>query len=312
MTPAPNSSITRARLGQQTAQPENGRFRHTAITTQASPLDATQTVVLTRTVDHPPERFSVLGVKIDAVQISDVILRMRDWIARHRFGHYVAVTGMHGVMEARHDSNFKHVLASADLVVPDGKPLIWIGRLHGHALKRRVYGPELMLQFCWETASVGYRHFLYGGEPGVPEALADALSKSYPGIRVVGTFSPPFGPLTAQQDVAIVDAINQAKPDILWVGLSTPKQETWIWEHRDRLCVPVVVGVGAAFDFLSSRKRQAPAWMRERGLEWFFRLVQEPWRLWRRYLVKGATFVCLVALEFLTSRRLTRGGRASV
>jgi N-acetylglucosaminyldiphosphoundecaprenol N-acetyl-beta-D-mannosaminyltransferase len=243
--------------------------------------------------------FSMLGVRVDALQIPDVIVQMRNWIARPDRCRYIAVTGMHGMVEAQHDAQFKNVLADADLVVPDGMPLVWFARFRGHALRRRVYGPELMLSFCQATAADGCRHYLYGGESGVPDRLAEFLEKSCPGICIAGTYSPPFRPLTPGEDSAIVELINRAVPDVLWVGLSTPNQETWMHQHRDQLRVPVLVGVGAAFDFLSSRKSQAPLWMREHGLEWLFRLLQEPRRLWRRYLVNGAEFVFLVALELL-------------
>jgi len=244
-------------------------------------------------------KFSVLGVNVDAVQVDEVITRMREWIGGGETRRYIAVTGMHGVMEARHDWRFKGVLAEADLVVPDGMPLVWIGKWLGHALQRRVYGPELMLEFCQRTANTGYRLFFYGGDAGVAEQLAESLAKSCPGIRIAGTYCPPFRTLSAEEDAEIVDAIHLAAPDVLWVGLSTPKQEMWMREHRDRLGVPVMVGVGAAFDFLSAHKRQAPQWMREHGLEWLFRVLQEPRRLWRRYLVNGTEFVFLVALELL-------------
>jgi N-acetylglucosaminyldiphosphoundecaprenol N-acetyl-beta-D-mannosaminyltransferase len=248
------------------------------------------------------ETFSVLGVKVDAVQIPEVICQMREWIARRDACHYIAVTGMHGITEAQHHPDFKRVLADADLVVPDGMPLVWIGRWRGKSLRRRVYGPELMLRFCRETASSRCRHFLYGGEAGVPEQLARSLKKSCPGIRIAGTYSPPFRPTTPEEDEAIIAMINRAAPDVLWVGLGAPKQETWMHQHRKALRVPVVVGVGAAFDLLSFRKRQAPMWMRENGLEWLFRVLQEPRRLGKRYRVKGSQFVFLAALDLLGLR----------
>jgi N-acetylglucosaminyldiphosphoundecaprenol N-acetyl-beta-D-mannosaminyltransferase len=253
----------------------------------------------------PPAKrdtFSVLGVRVDALQIPDVIRRMREWIARRDSCHFIAVTGMHGITEAQHHADFKQVLADADLVVPDGMPLVWIGRLRGKVIRRRVYGPELMLTFCRETTPTGCRHFLYGGNVGVPERVAEFLEKSCAGICVAGAYSPPFRPATPEEDDAVIDAINRAAPDILWIGLSTPKQETWMHRHRSRLCVPVIAGVGAAFDFLASRKRQAPRWMRESGLEWLFRLLQEPQRLGRRYLVNGSEFVFLATLELLGLR----------
>ncbi|MGH9689391.1 MAG: WecB/TagA/CpsF family glycosyltransferase [Candidatus Acidiferrales bacterium] len=256
-------------------------------------------------IDHDPAltSFTVLNVRVDAVQIPDAIDRIEWWIRHHDRCRYVAVTGMHGVTEAQHDSNLTRVLNGADLVVPDGMPLVWIGRLRGHRLRRRVYGPELMLSFCETTASKGYRHFLYGGSPEVCDRLSETLRQRFPGILIVGAYSPPFRPLTPGESSEIVDTINRAAPDVVWVGLSTPKQERWMHEHRSRLRVPVLVGVGAAFDINSGTKKQAPEWMREHGFEWLFRLVQEPRRLWRRYLVCGSQFVLLVAMEFLGVRR---------
>ncbi len=241
--------------------------------------------------------FRVLGVRLNAVQIPVVVAQMEHWIEERGGGRFVAVTGMHGVTEAHDDPAFKAILNAADLVVPDGMPLVWIGRRQGHALRRRVYGPELMLAFCHATTGRGYSHFFYGGAPGVVEQLAKTLQARFPELSVVGTYSPPFRTLTSEEDEQIVAMIRRAGPDVLWVGLSTPKQERWMYEHRDRLDVPIMVGVGAAFDINSGRVKQAPVWMREHGLEWFFRLVQEPKRLWRRYLIYGSRFVFYVSLE---------------
>jgi len=156
-----------------------------------------------------------------------------------------------------------------------------------------------MLEFCEKTAGRGYRHFFYGGEPGVPERLAETLKRQFPAIEVCGTFSPPFRSVTPEEDQEIVAMISRAAPDVMWVGLGTPRQERWMHEHREKLQVPVLVSVGAAFDILSGRRKQAPQWMRERGLECLFRLVQEPRRLWRRYLIDGARFVACLGLESL-------------
>ncbi len=239
--------------------------------------------------------FRVLGVRVNAVQIPDVIRQMRAWIEARGAARYVAVTGMHGVSEAQRDASFRWVLESADLVVPDGMPLVWLGRRRGFRLARRVYGPELLATFMRETGPA-YRHFFYGGAPGVAEKLAERCRRQY-GIRVAGIYYPPFRPLSAEEDEAAVRAINQAHADVVWVGLSTPKQEIWMYAHRDRLNVPLLLGVGAAFDLNAGTLRQAPAWMREHGLEWLFRLLMEPRRLWRRYLVNGSGFVGLVLLE---------------
>ncbi len=243
--------------------------------------------------------FRLLGVRVHAVQIPDAVSQMREWIEQKQGCHYVAVTGMHGVMEAQHDPAFKQILNSAGLVVSDGMPLVWAGRRYGYPMKRRVYGPELMLTFCEQTANQGYRHYFYGGAEGVPEALAESLTRQFPGLRVAGCYSPPFRPVTEEEDREIVARINASGADIVWVGLSTPKQEKWMHAHRDKLRVPVLMGVGAAFDLNTGRLTQAPAWMREHGMEWFFRLVMEPRRLWRRYLVLGPKFAWNVSLEML-------------
>ncbi|MGB6390729.1 MAG: WecB/TagA/CpsF family glycosyltransferase [Candidatus Acidiferrales bacterium] len=250
-----------------------------------------------------PPSFHVLGVRVDALQIPGVIAEIESWIARRERCHYIAVTGMHGVTEALHDAQFRAILNSADLVVPDGMPLVWLGRWRGHSLRRRVYGPELMMAFCQVTAHRGYRHFFYGGRPGIAETLASRLQAQIPNLQVAGTYAPPFRALTPQEEAAIVRQIECSAADVIWVGLGTPKQERWMSAHRDRLRAPVLLGVGAAFDIHAGALRQAPAWMRERGLEWLFRLSQEPKRLWRRYLVTGADFAFHAALEICGLRR---------
>ncbi len=237
--------------------------------------------------------YSVLGVRVHAIQTEDVVSQLSSWIEGRDFGRYVAVTGMHGVAEARQDSRFRKVLNAADLVVPDGMPLVWLGRWHRYPLRRRVTGSELMETFCRETGP-RYRHFFYGGAPGVAEELASVLQQRH-GISVAGTHAPPFRPLSAQEEREVARQVERAAPDVLWVGLSTPKQERWMYEHRGRLKVPVMLGVGAAFDMHTGRLERAPVWMQDRGLEWLFRLLVEPQRLWRRYLVvipKAAWCVC--------------------
>ncbi len=243
--------------------------------------------------------FEALGVQVHAVQTQDVVARMEEWIRNHSRCHTIAPTGMHGIVEAQHDPSFREILNSTDAVVPDGMPLVWLGRRRGHHLPRRVYGPDLMLEFCEKTAGRSYRHFFYGGEPGVPERVAESLKRRFPTIEVCGTLSPPMRLLDPEEDKEIATLISRAAPDVLWVGLGTPKQERWMHEHRDQLHVPVLVSVGAAFDILSGRRNQAPRWIRERGLEWLFRLLQEPRRLWRRYLIYGAEFIAYLAADRL-------------
>jgi N-acetylglucosaminyldiphosphoundecaprenol N-acetyl-beta-D-mannosaminyltransferase len=247
--------------------------------------------------------YRVLGVRVDAVQIGDVVKRMEEWIERRDGGKYIAVTGMHGVMEALHDEEFGRILKGASLVVPDGYPLVVLGRRKGYALARRVYGPELMEAFCEETAGRGCRHYFYGGTEGVAEELGRRFAGRFAGMEIAGAYCPPFRMLTEEEEREACERINVARADVVWVGLSTPKQERWMARQREALGVPVMVGVGAAFDFHTGRVAQAPRWMRENGMEWFFRLMSEPRRLWRRYLVKGSEFAWLVVLEQLGLRK---------
>ena len=277
-------------------------------------VEGRQRVVTRSRIDNPespllkpesrtpnPPTFRVLGVRVDAIQIPDVIGLMRRWIAARSACHFIAFTGMHGIAETRHDTSFKQILNSADLMVADGMPVVWLGRWHGHAMRRRVYGPELMETFCRQTGPL-YRHYFYGGRPSVGDRVAEILNQRY-GVRTVGTYSPPFRPLTEEEKAEVDRRIEAAAPDVVWVGLSTPLQERWMYEHRPRLTVPLLAGVGAAFDFVAGSKKQAPAWVRERGFEWLFRLTHEPRRLWRRYLVTGSIFVWNVSLELLSLRK---------
>jgi N-acetylglucosaminyldiphosphoundecaprenol N-acetyl-beta-D-mannosaminyltransferase len=256
---------------------------------------------MTTASKNPMPVFRVLGVPVNAIQIPGAIATMEDWIRKRAGTHFVTVTGMHGVVEAHHHDAFKNILNSADMVVPDGMPLVWMGRRHGFNMPRRVYGPELMETFFKQTGS-HYSHFFYGGAEGVADRLARKMQLKY-GIKIAGTFCPPFRRLSAEEESEIAGTIQSASPDVLWVGLSTPKQEAWMWSFREKVDVPVMVGVGAAFDFHTGRSRQAPVWMRENGLEWFFRLVSEPRRLWRRYLVYGSQFIWNVNLEILKLRK---------
>jgi N-acetylglucosaminyldiphosphoundecaprenol N-acetyl-beta-D-mannosaminyltransferase len=244
--------------------------------------------------------FAVLGVRVNAVQIADAVERMEEWIARRESCRYVAVTGMHGVTEAQHDAKFKEILNGAGMVVPDGMPLVWLGRRKGFpGLRRRVYGPELLETFCAKTVAKGYRHFFYGGAPGVAEELARRFAERFAGMVIAGTYCPPFRVLTEEEDREAISAIENSRADIVWVGLSTPKQERWMNEHCSQLNAAVLVGVGAAFDFHTGRVAQAPEWMRENGFEWLYRLLREPRRLWRRYLIYGSEFAVLVLQELL-------------
>jgi N-acetylglucosaminyldiphosphoundecaprenol N-acetyl-beta-D-mannosaminyltransferase len=253
------------------------------------------------------ERYGVLGVGIDAVDPEGARDAIEGWIARGERG-YVCLSNVHTVMEARADEDLRRIVNAAALAVPDGVPLVWVGRLKGHPGVRRVYGPDLTLLLCERAAERGYRCFFYGGAPGVAEELAGSLKRRYPGLRVVGAEAPPFRPLSPDEDAAAVGRINAASADLVFVGLGCPKQERWMAAHRERLRAAALLGVGAAFDFHTGRVRQAPRWMMRAGLEWAFRLSQEPRRLWRRYLVYNPLFVIHLTLELLGLRSYPAAG----
>ena len=245
--------------------------------------------------DSPP-RVNVLGVGVSALTMDRTLRVIDGWIARGEH-HYVCVTGVHGVMESQRDAALRGIHNAAGLVTPDGMPLVWLSRLKGQRSVERVYGPDLMLEVCAQSVSHGYRHFFYGGADGVAERLADRLRARVPGLAVAGTATPPFRLLSAAEEVDVERRINDAGPNIVWVGLSTPKQERWMHAHVGRLDAQVLIGVGAAFDFHAGLKKQAPRWMQRSGLEWLFRLLTEPRRLWRRYLVNNPWFLWSVALQ---------------
>jgi N-acetylglucosaminyldiphosphoundecaprenol N-acetyl-beta-D-mannosaminyltransferase len=253
------------------------------------------------------ERTNILGVRVSAINMSDAIATIEGWIVS-RARNYVCITGAHGVLESRKDARLRDIHNQAGMVTPDGTPLVWMSRWLGARRVERVYGPDLMREISARSPSRGYRHFYYGGAPGVADQLTAALIAANPGLNVVGTLCPPFRALTPEEDERVVDQINAAMPDIVWVGLSTPKQEYWMAAHFGRINAPVMIGVGAAFDFLAGTKRQAPHWMQRNGLEWLFRLCTEPRRLWCRYAYIVPGFAILAAGQ-LIGRAM--GARAS-
>lgn len=244
--------------------------------------------------------YKALGVRIHAVNMDQAVAEMERRIKEGASGRYVAVTGMHGLSEARKDPLFRDILNGASLVVPDGMPLVWLARWHRIPLRKRVCGADLMEAFCLLTGP-RIRHFFYGGAPGVAEDLAAQLAARF-GITIAGTYTPPFRPLLPHEEAEVQQRVKEAAPHILWVGLSTPKQERWIAEFAPRLEVPLMVSVGAAFDMHSGRLRRAPVWIQESGLEWLYRMLQEPRRLWKRYLIVIPEAAWNVLLEILRLR----------
>jgi N-acetylglucosaminyldiphosphoundecaprenol N-acetyl-beta-D-mannosaminyltransferase len=244
----------------------------------------------------------ILGVGINQVSVTQAVEIIDSWI-QSKTQNYVCVTGVHGVMECQRDRKLMSIHNNSGLTVPDGMPLVWISKVRGSSEVTRVYGPDLMLAVCKLGVSKGYRHYFYGGKEGVPNELAEHLKQRFPQIDVGGQYSPPFRPLTDAENEIVIRAINSTNPDIVWVGLSTPKQEQWMASQRASLQAPVLIGVGAAFDFLSGRLRQAPRWMMNVGLEWLFRLMMEPRRLWKRYTIYNVLFLYYLFLETIGVKR---------
>jgi len=244
------------------------------------------------------KQVNVLGVGISVLDLSTALAAIADAVKARRKG-YICVTGVHGVMEAQADPGFKAILNRAFLCTPDGMPMVWAGKLNGHPEMTRVYGPDLMLDVCAWSEKSGCRHFFYGGAEGVAELLAEKLKVKFPGLIVTGTFTPPFRALSPEEEKKLQEHIRVSQPDILWVGLSTPKQEKFMAEYLPKLDVTLMLGVGAAFDFHSGRVRQAPRWMQRSGLEWFYRLCCEPRRLAKRYLRNNPLFILKFSSQLL-------------
>ena len=245
----------------------------------------------------------VLGVRVNMVQMGQTLELMEHWIQERNRCSYVVVTQMHGVMEARRDPDFKTVLNSADLFVPDGVSLTLVAHRRGFEAQKRVCGSDLMWGFLELAERKGYRNFFYGDTEDTLRRLTRKLSEDFPRLNIAGVHSPPFRPLTPEEDALETRTINESGADIVWVSLGLPKQERWMFEHRDKLNVPVVVGVGAAFKFLSGQVNRAPGWMGDHGFEWLWRFIHEPRRVWRRVMIDGPHFFFCVALESLVSKR---------
>jgi N-acetylglucosaminyldiphosphoundecaprenol N-acetyl-beta-D-mannosaminyltransferase len=248
-----------------------------------------------------PETAEILGVPLALTDYE----RTMDWmdgVVADRGKAYVTAAAVHLVMVAQEDPETRAAVRDATLIVPDGQPLVWALRALGHRASR-IYGPDLMARYCERSARTGVRMYLYGGRTqGALVELALRLRRRFPGLRIVGGYSPPFRPLTADEEAWVVDDINRSGADVVWVGIGQPKQEVWMRAFRDRLDAPLLVGVGAAFDFHAGLVPQAPPWMQSAGLEWSFRLLQEPRRLWRRYVRYNPRFVVGFARQYARER----------
>jgi N-acetylglucosaminyldiphosphoundecaprenol N-acetyl-beta-D-mannosaminyltransferase len=249
-----------------------------------------------------PERTDVLGVGVSAINLPMAVDIIGRWVELGE-QRYVCVTGVHGVMESCRDDEVRRIHSMAGLVTPDGMPMVWLLRLAGHRHTGRVYGPDLMRAVFGWGQERRTRHFLYGSTPETLKGLKSKLLERFPEACIVGIHSPPNRPAGAAEDDAVCGMIDDSSADIVWVGLSTPKQEVWMARHRSRLRAPVLIGVGAAFDILSGTVRQAPRVLQLSGFEWLFRLAHEPRRLAGRYLRNNPAFILLILKQKMGLRR---------
>lgn len=262
-----------------------------------------------RAMDHRNAKDShlhanVLGVHVSAVDMQSALDIADGCIAGKRRG-YICFAGVHGVTEALRNPELRGILNRALLNAPDGMPMTWMGRLQGYRNMDRVFGPDFMLEFCRLSVSRGYRHYLYGGLPGVAEMLRVALTEKVDGCQVVGVYTPPFRELNAGEENELILDIQRTQPDVVWVGISTPRQERFMAKYVEHLHIPLMIGVGAAFDYHTGRIRDCAPWLKRAGLQWAHRLYQDPRRLWKRYLRSHSTFVWHIAMQSLKLRHFS-------
>jgi N-acetylglucosaminyldiphosphoundecaprenol N-acetyl-beta-D-mannosaminyltransferase len=260
-------------------------------------LDRLESMTTASLLPAAHEHVDILGVKVSAINLKSGVDLAMEWIEAGKPG-YVCVTGVHGLVEAQRNPEFRRILNGSVINTPDGMPLTWIGRLEGFQQMNRVFGPDFMNALCAQAAERGYRNFFYGGQPGVVDHLCRVLKTRFPLLEVVGSYTPPFRKLNAKEERDLVDQVSHSKPDILWVGLSTPKQEEFMAQFVGQLRVPLLIGVGAAFDFHTGRIRDASNWVKRAGLQWLHRFMQEPRRLWKRYLVNNTIFLWLMLWHY--------------
>ncbi len=252
--------------------------------------------------DPPPPRFNVLGVSVNALNLPSATERVVA-VARERAGGYVCFCDVNSVQSAQRDPAHGQILNRSALTLPDGMPIVWMGRQAGHKAIGRVYGPDLLLSTLAATEGSELSHFFFGAGPGTADLLVAKLSERFPAMRVAGTYSPPFRALTEHELLALEQRVGQCRPNFFWVGLSTPTQERFMATAAVKLDVGVSLGIGAAFDFLSGRVRQAPRWIQRSGFEWLWRLSREPRRLGPRYLKNNPLFVLRAFAQLSGLRR---------
>lgn len=254
------------------------------------------------------DRIELADVYIDQLDLAGAVARIEEFLAGQRT-HQIVTVNLDFLSIAHRDAAFRGIINDADLAVADGMPLVWVSRIKGQPLPRRITGVELVHESCLIAARDRRSLFLLGAAPGIADTAAERLQERYPGLRIAGTFSPPYRPLSSREDADLVNTINAARPDILLVALGAPRQDHWIHQHRDRIDVPVAIGVGCVLDLYAGAVTRAPHWMQQTGLEWTFRLVQEPGRLWRRYILDD---IPMLARLLVTSPRSERVAAASI
>lgn len=242
---------------------------------------------------------SVLSAPIDIISWSTALYQLGAW-AEHRESRYVCICNAHSVVTASQDAEFGRVVREADMSTPDGAPVAWLMRRLGHVGQQRINGPDLMWRYCEQAQFRDESIFFYGSTENTLALLKSRLLSAFPNLKVAGAISPPFRDLTLEEDAAIVEQINASGAGVVWVSLGCPKQELWMAKHRASIKA-VMVGVGAAFDYHAGTIKRAPKWMQNSGLEWLHRLVSEPKRLWRRYLITNTLFILLAAKQLLTT-----------
>lgn len=256
----------------------------------------------------PHTRANVLGIGVHAVDLDAAVTTIAHAIETRTRG-YVCATGVHGVMEAQRDLSLRRIFSQALLVVPDGMPTVWMGRLQGLRNMRRIFGPDLMLAVLDSPKLRGCSHFLYGGNSGVAQKLQLTLQQRFPQASIAGSYTPPFRPLNETEAAELCAIVERLRPDITWVGLSTPKQERFMAEYLPRLSTTLIIGVGAAFDFHTGRLKDSPQWVKQAGLQWLHRLAQEPGRLGKRYLTNNPLFLAQAVLQLAGIRHFALGPR---
>ena len=254
--------------------------------------------------ENLPQKQRIVSVFVSKTSYSEVVELCHRWAIERRVSsrataRYICVTSVHGIVMAHDDSRISRIINEADIATPDGMPVVWALRSFGSRMQQRVYGPTLMHEICRKAAREGHRLFLYGGREDMLPELESRLQRDFPGLIIAGSYSPPFRALTDSEDQAVQQMICDSDADIVFVGIGSPKQEIWMHQHRDCFPGKTLIGVGAAFDFHAGRTRQAPRWVQRSGFEWLFRLLMEPARLWRRYLLLTPRFLPLWAMQKL-------------